>query len=182
MLLCQPSSVYAPRRLMRPCTCAGTLPAAWASNGNLTQVNLANNTLSGNLPPQWAALHELKSLNLSFNLFQGPLPSEWRVSSTGNGTIDRGMTSLQNMCAILPYLHASLQGTRARACNPAVSLMCRTSFQHASCQFSCRAQPPGNVNVLSCWHARRVIAAAGWLARERCGSHNCSAALDTARG
>ena len=82
---------------MRACT--GTAPASWASCANLTTVNVANNTLTGYLPPQWAGLHQLQSLNLSANLFQGPLPGEWRGSSSGNGTVDQGMVSLNNMCA-----------------------------------------------------------------------------------
>ena len=86
-------------REMHACACSGTAPASWASCANLTTVNVANNTLTGTLPANWAALHQLQTLNLSANLFQGALPGAWRGSSSGNGTVDQGMVSLNNMCA-----------------------------------------------------------------------------------
>jgi len=76
---------------------AGSIPAGWSNVSSLQNVDVSNNRLSGTLPPSWADLSKARSLNFSANEIVGTIPPSWRNSSTGNGTVDRGLLDLQYM-------------------------------------------------------------------------------------
>jgi Leucine-rich repeat (LRR) protein len=64
---------------LRQNSMAGEPPKAWGNLTELTFLNLNGNELTGDLPKEWAALLQLMSLSLSKNRLAGELPKEWAV-------------------------------------------------------------------------------------------------------
>ena len=71
---------------MASMVCAGTLPASWANNTSLRNLNLSSNNFTGSLPQQWASLSQLRTLNASHNSLSGTIPSSWRNGSLSSLT------------------------------------------------------------------------------------------------
>ena len=81
----------------RPRFAVGSIPAGWSTLKTFRSIDLSSNNFTGTLPPSWSSLTNAQYLNFSANYLDGTVPGVWRNSSTGNGTIDSGLTSLSFM-------------------------------------------------------------------------------------
>jgi hypothetical protein len=58
----------------------GTLPASWGALGNLTQLNLINNSMVGPLPSNWSGLVKVISLQVTTNRLTGTVTQQFRAA------------------------------------------------------------------------------------------------------